>query len=52
MKAILVGALAAIVLATAAGFVLEGYLSRGAERAFAAPTARVGAGEAPDGRRE
>jgi hypothetical protein len=42
MKAFLVGAVLAVVLAVAAGFVLEGYFSRDAEQAFSSPSARVG----------
>lgn len=41
MKSFIVGLVAAVVLAAAAGFVLEGYFSQDAEHAFATPTARV-----------
>lgn len=41
MKAFVVGTVLALLLAVAAGFVLEGYFSRSAEEAFSAPSARV-----------
>lgn len=42
MKAFIVAIVLAVVLAAAAGFVLEGYFSRDAEVAFSTPSARVG----------
>lgn len=42
MKAFLAGLIAAVVLAVAAGLVLERFLSQEADSALAAPSARVG----------
>jgi hypothetical protein len=42
MRAFLVGALAALVLAVASGFVLEGWFSQDADQKFSSPSARVG----------
>jgi hypothetical protein len=50
MKAFIVALAAAIVLAVAAGFVLEGYFSTDAEVAFATSGARVGEGSSPEAR--
>ena len=42
MRAFIAGVVAAIVLAVAGGFVLEGYVSESASTAFAMPHVRVG----------
>jgi hypothetical protein len=42
MKAFVIGVVLAVVLAVAAGFILEGYFSTDAEVAFSSPSARVG----------
>ena len=44
MKAFVVGAVLAVLLAVGASFVLEGYFSREADQAFSSPSARVGPG--------
>lgn len=43
MKAFILGLVAAVVLAVAGGFLLEGYFARDAETAFSSPTTRLGA---------
>jgi hypothetical protein len=50
MKAFVVAAMLAVLLAVSAGFVLEHYFSREADQAFASPTTRVGPGGTPEER--
>lgn len=51
MKAFISGVVVAIVLAVGASYVLEGYLSVPASRAFAMPDVRVGHNVTVEGRR-
>jgi hypothetical protein len=51
MKAFISGVVVAIVLAVGASYVLEGYLSEPASRAFAMPDVRVGHEVTVEGRR-
>ena len=50
MKAFVVAALLAVLLAVGASFVLEGYFSQEADQKFASPSARVGPGGTPEER--
>jgi hypothetical protein len=51
MRAFLLGALAALLLAGASGFVLEGWFSEDADARFASPSARVGSEPSAEARR-
>jgi hypothetical protein len=51
MRAFIVGALAAIVLAVGSGVVLEGWFSEDADAKFASPSARVGSEGSAEARR-
>ena len=50
MKAFVVAAVLAVLLAVGAGYVLEDYFSQEADQKFASPSARVGPGGTPEER--